>query len=54
MTLDGYSYRENGENPDFPRFFDFSVIRPRFLKAGFATKIVELEKLHLKVNFPKC
>ena len=54
MTLDGRSYRGNGENPGFPRFFDFSVIRPRFLEVCFATEVVDLEKLHRKVNFLKC
>ena len=42
------------KTPVFPRFFDISVIRPRFREIGFATKVVELEKLHRIVNFPKC
>ena len=54
MTLNGNSYRENGEKPGFPTFFDLSVIKPRFLEVCFATKVVELEKLHRKVNFLKC
>jgi hypothetical protein len=54
VTLDGHPYLENGEKPGFPTFFDLSVIRPRFLEVCFATKVVELKKLHREVNFPKC
>ena len=52
--INGWLKWEPIENPGFPRFFDFSVIRPRFLKVCFATKVIDLEKLHRKVNFPKC
>ena len=41
------------KTPVFPRFFDLSVIRPRFREIGFATKVGEREKLHRVVNFPK-
>ena len=53
VTLDGHSYGGNGENLSFPTFFDLMVIRPRFLNVCFATKVVDLEKLHRKVNFPE-
>ena len=54
VTLDGHSYGGNGKNLSFPTFFDLLVIRPRFLNVCFATEVVDLEKLHRKVNFLKC
>ena len=53
MTLDGYSYRENGEKTGFPTFVDHSVIRPMFLEVSLATKVVELKKSHRNANFPE-